>query len=145
MAGEKGFQVTGVDLSDIAIEEAKEKVEQNNLKYVLMVDDFLEWKTCREKFAFVFDRGRYHTFDFREERMRFVRNISKCLKIIGIWMSIIGNANQKRIEPGPRRRSATEVIEAAEPHLEILSLTSEYFGSNGKDPARAWIALFKRG
>jgi SAM-dependent methyltransferase len=141
---ERGFKVTGIDISEIAIERAKEKAQNADVKCVLAVTDFLKWKICSDEFMFVFDRGCFHTLAEKRERKRFAKNIHSCMAAGVIWLSIIGNADKQREETGPPRRTAVEITEAVEPCFEVLSLKSGHFDSKRDDPARAWIGVFRK-
>jgi hypothetical protein len=49
--------VTGVDISEVAIKKAIEKVSRDNVKCTFMVTDFLTSKIEGRPFGFAFDRG----------------------------------------------------------------------------------------
>ena len=40
--------------------------------------------------------------------------------------------------------SARDIVNAVEPHFEMLSLVSGDFGSNRPDPPRAWVCLMRK-
>jgi len=54
---QQGFQVVGVDASEIAIEKATEKVERANVSCALYVLDILKSHVEGAPFGFAFDRG----------------------------------------------------------------------------------------
>ena len=57
---EKGFQVTGIDVSSKAIEYAKEKARKVNARTQFQVQNFLKLPFEDEEFDFVFDMGCFH-------------------------------------------------------------------------------------
>jgi methyl halide transferase len=141
---QKHFQVTGTDISGIAIEKAKEKASKRNVKCTFLVVDFLRNPIEGAPFGFVFDRGCFHTFDSGQERKRFAKNVAANLQKSGLWLSLIGNADERREGPGPPQRTAIDIVAAVVPYFEILSLTSSRFGSNHPNPPRCWVCLMQK-
>jgi SAM-dependent methyltransferase len=138
------FQVVGTDVSDIAIEKAKEKASKANVKCDFILVDFLRNKIEGAPFGFIFDRGCFHSFSSEDDRRRFAKNAAIHLEKAGLWLTIVGNADEDRQGPGPPQRTAKDIVLAVEPYFEILSLQSSYFGSNHPNPPRAWRCLMRK-
>jgi methyl halide transferase len=138
---QNGFRVIGTDTSDIAIDKAKVKASDLDVTCDFRVLNFLTSKVEGGPFGFIFDRGCFHLFGLEDERKMFAQNAASHLEEHGLWLSIIGSADELRTMPGPPRRSATDIILAVEPYFEVLSLTTTHFGSNRQDPPRAWRCL----
>lgn len=138
------FQVTGTDTSDIAIEKAKDKASEADVDCDFICVDFLENKIEGAPFGFIFDRGCFHSFGSDNDRRKFAQNVAGHLEERGLWLSLVGNADEQRQGPGPPQRTAGEVILAVEPYFEILSLLSSHFGSNRPNPPRAWRCLMQK-
>ncbi len=141
---QRNFNVVGIDTSNIAVEKAREKADQSKVSCTFMVADFLNDKIDGLPFLFVFDRGCFHSFDSEDDRNRFAENIAVHLKDGGLWLSIVGNADEKRDDPGPPQRTATDIVLAVEPYFEILRLQSGLFGSKSQNPPRAWRCLMRK-
>ena len=141
---QNGFEVTGTDTSEIAIEKAKEKASQAGVECDFMPVDFLKNKIESAPFGFVFDRGCFHSFGSENDRRRFARNVAAHLAEGGLWLTLAGNADEHREGPGPPQPSAADIVLAVEPYFEILSLTSTHFGSNRPNPPRAWGCLTQK-
>ena len=141
---QQGFQVVGVDASEIAIEKAREKAARANVTCTFAVLNILKSHVEGAPFDFAFDRGCFHTLDSASERKNFAKQVSRHLGENGVWLSLLGNADEKRIGPGPPQRSARDIVNAVEPYVEILSLVSGHFGSNSSDPPRAWVCLMRK-
>jgi len=138
---ERGFDVLGVDLSPLAVERARAKMEGRALPCRFAALDFLAATPPGGPFQFVFDRGCFHVFDETGEREQFVSQVAALLEPGGLWLSLIGSTEGPPREIGPPRRSAREVTLAIEPALEIVELRSaEFSGIN----ARAWFCLSRR-
>ncbi len=95
-------------------------------------------------FGFVFDRGCFHSFSSEEDRNAFSQNVAKHIEDSGLWLTIVGNADEQRETPGPPQRSAKDIILATEPYFEIMSLLTSHFGSNRQNPPRAWRCLLRK-
>jgi SAM-dependent methyltransferase len=141
---QNGFQVVGTDTSDLAIEKAKEKASKAGVECKFLHADFLRSKIEGAPFGFIFDRGCFHTFGSEEDRRRFAQNAAGHLEDAGLWLTLAGNADEHRHGPGPPQRTAGDIILAVEPHFEVLSLLSSYFGSNRPTPPRAWRCLMRK-
>ncbi len=138
---ERGFDVLGVDVSPLAVERARAKMEGRDLRCRFTTLDFLAAPAPDGPFHFVFDRGCFHVFDGVEERARFAAQVAAALMPGGLWLSFIGNTEGPPREVGPSRRSAREVTLAIEPDLEILELRSAEFRSH---EAKAWFCLARQ-
>jgi len=138
------FQVIGTDTSDFAIDKAKEKAFKTNVVCDFILVDFLLHKIKGAPFGFVFDRGCFHSFSSEEDRKRFAENVAIHLEEMGLWLTIVGNADEHRQFPGPPQRTAGDIVLAVEPYFKILSLISSHFGSNHSNPPRAWRCLMQK-
>ena len=138
------FQVLGIDTSEIAIEKAKEKASKANAKCAFLVSNILTSHVEGGPFGFAFDRGCFHTLSSDEDRRRFAENVNGHLEKGGLWLSLLGNADEQRDGPGPPQRTARDIVNAVEPYFEVLSLVSGQFGSNRPKPPRAWVCLMRK-
>jgi len=138
------FDVIGIDTSEIAIQKAIEEAIKANIKCDFILIDFLTDKIEGAPFEFVFDRGCFHSLNSDEERERFAEKVSAHLEKDGLWLSIVGNADEQRVTPGPPQRCARDIVNSVEPFFEILSLVSSHFGSNRSNPPRAWVCLMRK-
>ena len=144
---QKGFQVTGVDVSETALKNAKENASKAHVKCTFLSLSFLEDKVPGAPFGFIFDRGCWHLLD-SEGRKRFAERVVYHLEDGGLWLSIIGSADEPPRGPGPLagppRHSALDIAVAVEPYFEILLLSASHFESNSPKPPKAWDCLMKK-
>ena len=138
---ERGFDVLGVDVSPLAVERARAKMDGRALRCRFAASDFLAASPDSGPFQFVFDRGCFHVFDEPDERQRFAARVAAALAPDGLWLSLIGSTEGSAREVGPPRRSACEVTNAIEPALEIVELRSVEFRGHG---AKAWFCLSRQ-
>jgi len=141
---QQGFDVLAIDVSPIAIGQAKEKAAKAGAKCDFLVLDIFQQHIEGGPFHFAFDRGFLHTIDSDQVRKSFAETVSGFLDAGGLWFSILGNADEVRRGPGPPQRSARDIVNAVEPSFEILSLLSGHFESRHVDPARCWVCLMKK-
>ena len=138
------FDVTGIDFSSLAIEKASAKSQKQGVEIQFFVKDFFEPAKGESDFEFIFDRGCFHSFEEKDDRKIFAKNVSRHLKEGGRWFSIIGNADDGPRNEGPPMRSALDIVTAVEPFFEISSLVSGRFDSSREKPARCWKSLMKK-
>jgi len=141
---QQNFLVLGIDTSEIAIEKAREKALKANVKCAFLVIDILTNHIDWAPLGFAFDRGCFHSLNSDKERKRFAENVNGYLEKDGLWLSLIGNADEQRHAPGPPQRTASDIVNSVEPYFEVLSLVSSYFGSNRPNPPRAWVCLMRK-
>ena len=141
---QQNFSVTATDVSDIAIQKAKERASDAGVKCVFLVSDFLNDEIPGAPFGFVFDRGCFHSFDSDEERKQLAENVAFHLEKEGLWLSLVGSTDGPPREVGPPQRSARDIVIAVEPYFEILSLSSSHFDSESLEPPRAWVCLMRK-
>ncbi len=137
---ERGFDVLGVDVSPHAVDRARAKMAGRALGCRFATGDFIAAPPPGGPFQFVFDRGCFHVFDESGERQRFASQVAAVLGPGGVWLSLIGSTEGPRRDVGPPRRSASEVILAIEPVLEIVELRSAAF----REAAKAWFCLSRQ-
>src|SRR5262245_41434246 len=137
---QRGFEVVGVDIAPLAIENARAKAH-GRCRFETV--DFLSEAAPGGPFQFVFDRGCFHTLDEDHQRARFAQRVALELVEGGVWLSLIGSTEGPSRDAGPPRRSARDVMNAIEPSLEILQLRSGEFGVYG-EPLKAWRCLSRK-
>jgi ubiquinone/menaquinone biosynthesis C-methylase UbiE len=96
---EKGFGVTAIDISQRAIEYAKEKAGYTNVKINLMTQSFVGLSFEDEDFDFVFDMGCFHHVEI-EDRPKFIKGIYRVLKKGGDYLlTCFSYKKGARVEP----------------------------------------------
>lgn len=140
----QGFDVVACDLSKTAIERAQLKAEEAQAGVSFLTADFLNDSIPAMLYGFVFDRGCLHCMPEASDRKVFAEKVSELLEEKGIWLSLVGNADEGEREVGPPQLSASELASIVEPRFEILSLCAGQFGSDQESPPRAWVCLMRK-
>ncbi|MCQ9206050.1 MAG: class I SAM-dependent methyltransferase [Omnitrophica bacterium] len=140
----QGFSVTAVDVSEIAVQRAIKKSSKARLACNFFVANFMKQKISSAPFGFVFDRGCFHSFDSPKERSKYVKIVNSYLKRRGLWLTLVGSADEPPRNPGPPQRTARDITTAVEPYFNILSLYASHFDSNMQKPPKAWVCLMQK-
>lgn len=86
---ERGFEVTAVDLSKVAIDAAKVRARNAGQKVSFLNKNFLEFEKDT-KFGFILDRRVFHFFD-PEERPIYVEKVFQLLEDKGKFLLIVSS------------------------------------------------------
>ena len=82
---EKDFEITAIDISQMALKHAKEKAEQAKVKISFMIQSFVDLSFKENKFDFVFDMGCFHHVKIGD-RPKFIKGIRRILKNGGDYL-----------------------------------------------------------
>jgi methyl halide transferase len=141
---ERGFEVSAVDVSPLAVARARSKAQHANVEVDFVESDVFEGAFPPAAFGFVFDRGCFHSFPEPEERDRFAQYVHDHLQPGGLWLSLIGSKDSPPREEGPPKLSAAEVLSHVEPLFEVVLLDAIHFDSDQRAPAAAWACLLRK-
>jgi 2-polyprenyl-3-methyl-5-hydroxy-6-metoxy-1,4-benzoquinol methylase len=146
---QRGFTVTAVDLSPLAVEQARAKAKQAGVNVDFRVADILGAVNLGPPFDFVFDRGVYHhvrTLDL----WGFLTALSRLTKSGGHYLTLAGNANDRHTRPdeGPPIVRTVEICTELCSLFDLVQLREFTFDGvlvDGKPiTPLAWSALFRR-
>lgn len=141
---QEGFNVVAVDTAEIAIDKAREKAVKADVKCTFTALNIMKSPVDGVPFGFVFDRGCFHTMDSASERKTFAKQVNRHLEENGLWLSLIGSADDEHPGDGPPKRTAKDIVTAVEPYFEILSLVASHFETHLSFPPRAWVCLMRK-
>jgi cyclopropane fatty-acyl-phospholipid synthase-like methyltransferase len=143
LAAEYGAEATGLDISDLAIERAREKARKRGLDVTLEVGDALHLERLAREFDVITDSGVFHVFN-DAERPLFVTSVRSALRPGGFYYLMCFSDRQPG-DWGPRRVSEEELQTAFAVGWSIESIEPAMFETN-IDPngAEAWLATIRR-
>lgn len=104
---QRGFDVTGVDLSETAIQRAQDKARAATVNAKLVCASVLALPDLGGLFEFVFDRGCFHTLA-KEQRGGFVGEMLRVTRPGSVFFLLCGNAKEP-LDPGPPTVSEEEI------------------------------------
>lgn len=113
-----GFDVTAVDISQVAIEMAREKADAASVSVLFMMvklpTPFLPGKV----FDFVFDRGCFHALK-NDERSQYAEMLKEVTVEDSLFLLLTGNTKEPR-NPGPPTMTEDEIRESFSRFLDFL-------------------------
>jgi SAM-dependent methyltransferase len=146
LAASSGAEALGVDVSPLAVEQARGKAAARGVKARFEVADALSLSNLGVTFDTVIDSGLFHVFD-DDDRARYVASLGSVLRSGGHLYLMCFNDRQPG-EFGPRRVSQDELRAAFGAGWTILGIQADTFAINpGIFPATtalAWLATIAR-
>jgi ubiquinone/menaquinone biosynthesis C-methylase UbiE len=136
MLAMNGFDVTGIDLAEIAISDAKAKAAERHVNVNFVVGDVLRMDQLfkESEFDVVIDSFLFHTMS-DEERPIFARQVYKVLKPGGRYF-MLSFSDKDPAGPGPRRISKAEIEHTFTPLFKIIYIAdSSLVATTGKREA----------
>lgn len=115
---EKGFQVTGIDISSKAVEYAKEKARKTSARAQFQVQNFLKLPFKDEEFDFVFDMGCFHHVKVKD-RNTFIRGVHRVLKKGGFYLMVCFS---HRNGPAWNHFTREQIIQLFSGHFKIKNI-----------------------
>lgn len=137
------FEVTAIDISDIAINAARSNAIKEKADVEFVCGDFLHDDNLNELYNLAIDRGFFHTFHTDEERDVVAKKISERLTKNGIWITLAGNADEPRKEVGPPILKLSEIVIATEPYFMVREAKATRMNKDAES-ALAWLVVFEK-
>jgi SAM-dependent methyltransferase len=141
---QQGFTVTGWDFVPQALDSARQKAGDAKVSCSFEQKNILNLDSDLPQFDFIFDRGLFHCFKSSSQLDEIARIFASLLPQNGIWLSLIGNADEPRTESGPPQLSATEITATVEPFFIIDSLVASFFDSDHQPPPKNWVCQMRK-
>jgi ubiquinone/menaquinone biosynthesis C-methylase UbiE len=141
---QQGFDMTAVDVSPLALEQARRKAVAAGVRIHFLEADVLNPPPLGEPFPFFFDRGCYHVVR-RIDVEKFQSTLERICQPGTIGLVLTGNAKEKH-EPGPPVVSEQEIRQELGRLFEILQLREFRFDQVDSVGVRflGWSCLVKR-
>ncbi|MBI4214508.1 class I SAM-dependent methyltransferase [archaeon] len=103
----KGFDVTGVDISSRAIQEARKRASRAGVKCNFIVEDATRLGSVKGKFGFIYDRACFH-FIPQERWSGYISNVKRLLADDGLFVLVVSSENDP--VTGPYGFSENDII-----------------------------------
>lgn len=135
---QRGFTVTGTDLSEAAIRRA-----QGLKTPVTFVTDDITHTQLHGPFNCIFDRGCFHVLD-PKDRAAYVRTAATLLTDGGILFLKCFSLRETKVIDGPYRFTPEELRTIFEPHFQIESIEeSEFRGTLSPNPKALFAVMIR--
>ena len=138
----RGFEVTATDISDSAIQKAKERAALEKRVVKFIPDDILETKLT-DNFDFVFDRGCFHVLP-PDRRKDYVKATQELLKPSG-WLFLKCFSQLEPGDYGPYRLSPEEIRNVFQSPFIVHSIKDTVFIGNQQPPPKALFCVIQKG
>jgi SAM-dependent methyltransferase len=146
LVASSGADVLGVDVSPLALEQARGKAAARGIKVRFEVADALSLADLGLSFDTIIDSGLFHIFD-DESRARYVASLASVLRPGG-HLYLMCFSDRQPGTFGPRRISQDELRAAFRDGWTIDTIAAESFAINtgafDTATAQAWLATIAR-
>ena len=139
----RGFEVTGVDCSPLAVERARSRAEMQNAAVCFVLGDVFDFAETADPFDFVYDAGFYH----------FIRkvNLGRYLDLLwrmtspGSYCLTLAGRTGETAEGGPPQVSEDEIRSELGRLFEFVHVRHFQFESpHRKEGFLGWSCLMRR-
>ncbi|MBA4016791.1 MAG: hypothetical protein C0483_06365 [Pirellula sp.] len=139
-----GFAVTGVDYSQLAIEQARHKAAAAGVAIAWQAGDLAEFAAPAEPFELLFDRGCYHCMRRAGLLAAYQAAVGRLLTSGARIVILAGNSDDTQ-EGGPPKVSAADLCGDFQKLCRIESLAAHRFEDLGGKPGPlAWKLVMTR-
>jgi SAM-dependent methyltransferase len=141
---QQGFEVTGIDLAPLAVEQAKKRAHAAGVKVHFTVADVLQLPDLNGPFGFFFDRGCYHAVR-RDAPGQYAPAVARQLVSGATGLILAGNAREPH-DPGPPVVTEEQLRDELGVAFQILDLHEFRFDEAPGVPERflAWSCLLQK-
>ncbi|MFA5189271.1 MAG: class I SAM-dependent methyltransferase [Verrucomicrobiia bacterium] len=114
---QQGFNATGVDLSEVAVQRALAKAQTAGVTANFICASVLALPDLGGPFEFVSDIGCFHTLA-KDQRNAFVAQVTRVTQPGSVYFLLCGNAKEP-LDPGPPTLSEEEIRGTFSGHFDI--------------------------
>ena len=138
------FTVSGLDLARAAIDQARSKAKERNVKVDFQEGNALALDFKAGSFDYVTDSGLFHTFN-DAQRSLFREEVARVLKPKGVYFMMCFSDKEPTNWGGPRRVSREEINKTLSPRFKINYIHDELFTTKIHDKGgRAYLTSATR-
>ncbi len=140
---QRGFDVTAVDSSAMAIERARGRAEQEDTLIRFVMDDVFNFTQSAETFDLIYDAGFYH-FIRLSALDQFLDMLWRITNTGSLYLTLAGSTEEEA-EGGPPQVSEDEIRGELGRLFEFVHLRPFRFESPGREEGYAgWSCLMRR-
>lgn len=141
---QQGFDVTGLDVAPLAVEQAKKRADAAGVQARFLAADVLQLPDLGGPFDFFFDRGCYHAVR-RTAPTEYAPAVARQLAVGARGLLLTGNAREPH-DPGPPVVSEQEIRDELGLAFRILDLHEFRFDEATGVPEKflGWSCLVEK-
>lgn len=138
----RGFDVVGTDISEPALNLAREYAQKEEMPVNFMFDNILSTRFNKNRFDYVLDRGCFHILK-PDQRELYIRTLHTIIKRRGVLFLKCFRSDEPTTE-GPYRFSESEIRALFSPHFELASCAETDFHGRRDPLPRALFCVLKK-
>lgn len=141
----KGFQVTGIDLSERAIVQARRRAVSSHAYVHLVAGDLLEPWLLKGPYDFFLDCGCYHAARLGDAE-GYLRTVERITRPGSLGLVLMGNDDEPEDKEGPPTLDQQTILDEWTPRFEVVHLRPFRFDPPTRGGRRylGWSCLVKR-
>lgn len=141
---QQGFEVTGIDVAPLAIEQAQQRAQAAGVQATFLSGDVLHLPDLGPPFEFFFDRGCYHAVR-RSAPKEYALAVARKLAAGARGLILAGNAREPNV-PGPPVVTEEQIRQELGLAFRIVDLHEFHFDEAPGVPARflGWSCLVEK-
>lgn len=136
----RGFQVTGIDISEFAIQEAKRRAAEAGVECEFIASDVLDI-SLEEKYDFAVDRACFHFLD-PEDHEKYLAVLRRISNPGAMFFLVVSSEHETA--KGPHQFSKEDIHRIFDRDFEIKSLELVTLETHGEKP-RPYLVLLQKG
>src|SRR5262245_16471205 len=141
---QQGFEVTGIDVAPLAVEQAEKRAHAAGVKVQFVVADVFDLSDLDGLFEFFFDRGCYHVVR-RNAPRQYAPAVARQLVPGARGLVLAGNAREPH-DPGPPVVTEEQIRDDLSLEFQVLDLLEFRFDEAPGVPERflGWSCLVEK-
>ncbi len=139
----RGFEVTGVDSSPLAVEQARHRGRRAGVPVCFVLDDVFDFAQTAGQFDLIYDAGFYHSIRGLD-LSRFIDMLWRITRPGSLYLALIGSTGEEAAG-GPPQVSEQEIRFELTRLFDIVNLRPGRFESpNRPEGYLGWSCLMQR-
>ncbi|TFF92055.1 methyltransferase domain-containing protein [Candidatus Thorarchaeota archaeon] len=129
---DRGFDVTAVDISSVAISKIRENAEKMDISIRTVVGDFMDdIQLPHSDYDYVFERSFLQTLP-PSIRTKYIGRVADHLDSDGMYLAVVRGPRYPEPDSQPYAFSESEIRELLSPHFSLVDIRPTVSGTGGR-------------